>query len=56
MIKKDDIIIRNALIGLRNNLRMENQEVSRSVRNYRKELLVAVEMVEKHLDPLKRID
>ena len=46
----DDDVIRNALINLRNNLKieMENREVSRSVRNYKKELLVAVEMVEKY--------
>ena len=46
----DDDVIRNALINLRNNLKieMENREVSRSVRNYKKELLVAVELVEKH--------
>lgn len=49
-LSDDDDIIRNALINLRNNLKieMENQEVSRSVRNYKKELLVAVEMVEKY--------
>ena len=51
----EDDIIRNALINLRNNLKieMENQEVSRSVRNYEEELLVAVGMIEKYLSPPK---
>ena len=49
----NDVIIRNALINLRNNLKMENQEVSRSVRNYEEELLVAVGMIEKYLSPPK---
>ena len=46
----EDDVIRNALINLRNNLKieMEDQKVSRSVRNYKKELMVAVEMVKKH--------
>ena len=43
-------VIRNALVNLRNNLKieMEDEKVSRSVRNYKKELMVAVEMVKKH--------
>ena len=46
----EDDIIRNALINLRNNLKieMEDQEASRSVRNYKKELMDAVVMVIKH--------
>ena len=46
----EDDVIRNALINLCNNLKieMEDQIVSRSVRNYKKELMFAVEMVRKH--------
>ena len=43
-------ITRSALINLRNNLKieMEDQEISRSIRNYKKELMNAVGLVIKH--------
>jgi len=42
--------IHNTLLNLRNDLKieMEDQETSRSVRNYKKELMDAVVMVIKH--------
>ena len=45
-----DDVIRNRLISLRNDLKIEmkDQKVSRSVRNYKKELMDATVMVIKH--------
>ena len=43
-------VTRSALINLRNNLKteIEDQEISRSIRNYKKELMESVVMVIKH--------
>ena len=50
VVSSADDVIRNRLISLRNNLKieMEDQKISRSVRNYKKELMDAVVMVIKH--------
>ena len=46
----EDDVIRSTLVNLRNDLKieMEDQEISRSIRNYKKELMDAVGLVIKH--------
>ena len=46
----EDDVIRSTLVNLRNDLKieMEDQEISRSIRNYKKELMNAVGLVIKH--------
>ena len=50
----NDEVIRNALLNLRNDLKLEieDHEISRSIKNYKCNLLVAVEMIRKHLGPI----
>ena len=50
----NDEVIRNALLNLRNDLKLEieDHEISRSIKNYKCNLLVAVEMGRKHLGPI----
>ena len=47
-------VVYDTLINLRNDLKIEikNQEISRSIKEYKKEVLDATVMVIKHLGPI----